>query len=582
MVMGMFLSKSAPSSRAKNIADTLLRLQDSFCYQYDKTRNIWKNATCIFIFLLLLKVIFEKDNIMYESIGIWILSIFMAIFKFNYLLFIKYNIRIIHLVLNLFGHSQFFEIQKKIPFFSCFPRIFLKKEPKTRRKSENNDKSSCFSFCRLLCLKIVAVIFIVHSYISNQNGTKHQISVLDTFTKFFDKMKFTPFVHNIKHNNIVLSVAYGCQFENVSQGRSYYRNKVNVSDCFFSRSSQYSGKGGVIYVDEGFFSMNIEYSMFYFCCCSEDGGAIYFYSQVSNLRMICAHMCSCGLFGRYNFAYLRASHVNQMEYQSISYCSYILIGTFSIIFIDGNQRFVNTNSSMNKGYECIIAFAAPFSYSSLHCTFSNNLVSNSNCILFYSESGTISMSFANIVHNNSPHDGVVTVGGEGSRNMMYCIFHNNQNYLFCVFSGSLEVSHSFIDHSSSSVSSNISVSTATNNSFINRMTYQIQFFNSLHCNADIPFTGFSLTPTQVTTEHPKQTNSTFDSFIQSYVGKISAYGTALITFLTSVIVCIKKVCCKEDNSDSDDPNNPPQINIYFDGVKMNSKAQINMGSVTRP
>ena len=53
-------------------------------------------------------------------------------------------------------------------------------------------------------------------------------------------------------------------------------------------------------------------------------------------------------------------------------------------------------------------------------------------------------------------------------------------------SGSLEVSHSFMNHSSSSFSRSTAVSMENNNSFTNIMTYQIQFFNSLYCNTDIP------------------------------------------------------------------------------------------------
>jgi len=70
--------------------------------------------------------------------------------------------------------------------------------------------------------------------------------------------------------------------------------------------------------------------------------------------------------------------------------------------------------------------------------------------------------------------------------MIYSIFKNNQNYLLYLESVSLVVSHSFIDHLSSSLSSRTSVSTTTNNTFFNSITYQIQFFNSHHCNADIP------------------------------------------------------------------------------------------------
>ena len=108
------------------------------------------------------------------------------------------------------------------------------------------------------------------------------------------------------------------------------------------------------------------------------------------------------------------------------------------------------------------------------------------------------MSYGNIVHNNSPSNGVVTVDGAGSRKMMYCIFHNNQNYILCVRGGSIEVSHSFIYHSAS-FSTSIAVSTSNNNSFTNTITYPLQFFNSLHCNADIPLEQRSLEETIVRT-----------------------------------------------------------------------------------
>ena len=70
--------------------------------------------------------------------------------------------------------------------------------------------------------------------------------------------------------------------------------------------------------------------------------------------------------------------------------------------------------------------------------------------------------------------------------MIYCIIQNNQDYLFGLYSGSLKISHSFIDHSLSSFSIGSTVSTAANISFTNRVTYQLQFFNSHYCNNDIP------------------------------------------------------------------------------------------------
>jgi len=288
----------------------------------------------------------------------------------------------------------------------------------------------------------------------------------------------------LNENEINCKVVLGCESESIDQGSSYDNNNINISNCFFSRSSSYSGHGGVIYVSASSCSMNINYSMFYNCICSNNGGAIYFYSSNSFLRMICANSCSASYF---HLAYLGASQVNHVEYLSESICSHTTTGYRSIFLIYGYQRVDNTNSSMNNAREISgIGITFPSSFTSSHCTFSNNKVSDSRCIYFYSSSGTITMSYANFVHNNSPSGyGVVFVSGAGSRKMMHCIFQNNQNNLFCVSWGSLEVSHSFIYHSGTYSTSN-AVSISKNNSFTNRYTYQLHFFNSLHCNADLP------------------------------------------------------------------------------------------------
>jgi len=290
----------------------------------------------------------------------------------------------------------------------------------------------------------------------------------------------------LNDNEIICNVDLGCENESIDQGRSYVDKNINIANCFFSRSSSYSGKGGVIYVNGGTYSMNVNYSMFYNCVCSNWGGAIFFSSSNSYLRMICANSCSCGASSYNHFANLVASQVNQVEYLSVSNCSHTTSGFESIRLSSGNQRVDNTNSSLNNAiaYSGIDIYS-PSSFTSSHCTFSNNKVSQSICIYFYSTSG--SMSYANIVHNNSPSGyGVVCVNGAVSRKMMYCIFKNNQNTLFCVLEGSLEVSHSFIDHSASSFSRSTVVSTSNNNSFTNTITYQLQFFNSFHCSTDSP------------------------------------------------------------------------------------------------
>jgi len=117
------------------------------------------------------------------------------------------------------------------------------------------------------------------------------------------------FVLWLNDNEIICNVGLGCENESIDQGRSYVDKNINISNCFFLRYSSYSGNGGVIYVSASSCSMNINYSMFYNCVCSSYGGAIYFYSSNSSLRMICANSCSCGASYDGHFAYLVASQV---------------------------------------------------------------------------------------------------------------------------------------------------------------------------------------------------------------------------------------------------------------------------------
>jgi len=309
-----------------------------------------------------------------------------------------------------------------------------------------------------------------------------------TMTIVVRNQKYSPIGTNYLNNHIIFGAGFGCENENMDQGRSYVDKNVDISNCFFSRSLEYSGDGGVICINSGSYSMSINYSMFNNCVCSSKGGAIYFDSPNSYLRMICANRCSCGAssYGG-NFAYILVSQVNHLEYLSVSYCSHTTSGNGVTYSYYGNQKVDNTNNSLNSAKQLSgVRTYGSSSFTSSHCTFSNNNVSNNMCISFCSSSGTISMIFANIVHNNSPSGhGIVTVDGAGLKKMMYCIFQQNQNYLFSGYGGYLEVSHSFISHSELSFFTSTAVSTETNNSITNRSTYQFQFFNSHYCNADI-------------------------------------------------------------------------------------------------
>ena len=291
--------------------------------------------------------------------------------------------------------------------------------------------------------------------------------------------KTKEYCNNLFLNIWPIFIVFGCESEIINQGRSYSQMIINISNCFFSRSLTFSGHGGVIYVNGGSYTMKTNYTMFYNCASFGHGGAIYFHSYDSCLVMICANRCSASF---YHFAYLVASQMNHVEHLSVSNCSNNPFAYYSITLASGNQIVDNMNSSMNNAiYGSGIRQDLSITFASSHSTFSNNKVSDSICICFYSASRTVSMSYANIVHNNSPSEnGVVYVNGGGSPKMMYCIFQNNQNYLFCVESGSIEISHSFIEHSSS-FSTSVSISTLTNNSFMKTQTYRIEYLGSHVC-----------------------------------------------------------------------------------------------------
>jgi len=383
---------------------------------------------------------------------------------------------------NRIQNTRFFEIQKNDLFFSIFSLLFSKKGIKTAKKPKK------ISYTYKTTTIIVGLLFIINiAYFENLYEPKQHLSQLKKGDKFLKNQNNFPIVPLLwlNDNEIIWDVGLGCENENINLGRSYVDENIDISNCFFSRVLSISGNGGVIYVTVSSCSMNINYSMFYKCVCSNIGGAIYCSFSNSSLRMICANSCSCGKAYHGNFLYIRASQMSQVEYLSVSNCSHTTDGYYTIYFIGGNQRVDNTNSSINKAFSgSCISIDIPSSFTSSYCTFSNCNVSDGKCI-YLSSSFPISISYANIVHNNSPSFGVVFANIKGSKKMMYCIFHNNQNCLFFVSQGSLEVSHSFIDHSAAFSDYN-PISTSNNNSFINRITYQLKFFNSFHCNADIP------------------------------------------------------------------------------------------------
>jgi len=484
----MLLLGSSPTGSKplyeKNIMNMLFNLY--LCQIFEQRIHL----SSIFDHVFSLMITNINEIFQYTSSKSYVFEVFILnIVFFNYSSNLSYLGELICSGSNGIKIIRLLKNQKKISYLLNFSFLFSKKDPNTTKNQKKTTKYISYTFkAATITSIIIEFLWIINlkNFERLYEGKQH-LSLLKQVVKFFENTKnyqiepLLSFRSNSKE--IIWDVGLGCESETLDQGRSYEDKTINISNCFFKRYLSYSGDGGVICINSGSYSMSVNYSMFYNCVCSSSGGAIYFSSSNSYLRMICANSCSAS---SYHFAYLVSSQMNQVDYLSVSNCSHTTSGYYSIRLGTGNQCVDNTNSSMNNAYQSSgIFISSPSSFTSSHCTFSNNKVSGCICIYFYSISGTISMLYANIVHNNSPSYGVVYVEGAGSRMMMYCIFKSNQNYLFCVSSGSLEVSHSFIDHSAS-ISTSTAVSISNNNSFTNTITYQLQFFKSIHCNADIP------------------------------------------------------------------------------------------------
>ena len=272
----------------------------------------------------------------------------------------------------------------------------------------------------------------------------------------------------------------GCYYDKISQGRSYENCNINISDCFFSRNMVFSGDGGVIYVDGELYSAFIQYSMFFNSSSTGQGGALNIFCNAINLRASCANLCTSG--NSFHFSRLKASNNNVIEFLSVSSCSIKTNGHSSIVIYNGYQICKNFNSSLNNAQYLPGLYSESSSSLSLsYSTISANNVNNWVTMGFYG-GGYPLASYLNIVNNNSPL-GYGVIYFNSFVTMSYCIFFNNLNTLFCVGTGSLTLSHSFISHSGAT--SNIAIQ-MVNNSITSKQLYLHEHYMSYYCYADNP------------------------------------------------------------------------------------------------
>ena len=226
---------------------------------------------------------------------------------------------------------------------------------------------------------------------------------------------------------------------------------ISIINCLIKDiSSQTSG--GAIYISKTTISLNINDTTFYQCISTNGNGGAIFFTNGLNIQLfkICALVCKAN--SHYQFAYLRTTSNQILDLNTINNCSN-LNGYQTLHLENGNQNLSKSNISNNNNiWISGIWYLNPKSFFCNYCTFYNNTVRDYICIYLYGYSGTISKS--NIILNNSPTNGVVSVYNSGNYILDECIFDQNQNILLNVITGTLKLNNCYINHLSNSITTN--------------------------------------------------------------------------------------------------------------------------------
>jgi len=287
----------------------------------------------------------------------------------------------------------------------------------------------------------------------------------------------------------------GCDSVSIAQGRSFNNLNVLIYDCKFVRSESFGENGGVIYLSGMTYILNLTSTIFSNCKTTTNGGAIYSESSDSYLSNVCAYQCYSAY---YHFATLKSGNNNHVNFLSMNSCSNDLSGIRSLRMYYGSQIVKSINSSLNKAeLSSGIYFNNPSNILFSFCTFSSNRVLKGQCIYFYEFTGT--MSYTNIIDNDSPLSHGVIYMDKGNLNIDNCIMSINSNTLFNLRSGSIILSNCYVHHLAL-FSSSIEVNTTNNNNqFEFTPTHAITFFATEQCYAEIINTDQTLERTNIET-----------------------------------------------------------------------------------
>ena len=301
-----------------------------------------------------------------------------------------------------------------------------------------------------------------------------------------------------------------CYLEIFSTSQRCYSNSniFYIFHCIFRRINTYNGNGytswsstsdinsahgGVIYFYQQLVSLSIFYCIFFKCSSTGVGGAIFYLCDIngsnSNISFTCVSSCWTISPNDCQFAFISTfNHINndiKCNYLSINYLhKFYSNGINSILLYYGNQLYKSSNTSNNNILSCPLNYIAkPNNYLSNFCNFINNPISGYRSFVFMSNSNNL-ISKCNIINNSSPtQHGVVTILDYGYYTFENCIFIKNNDFLFYIFSGSINLFNCYVSHLNSKFS-NIIIDKTNNIIFENSITQTFLFlhFSTVYCD----------------------------------------------------------------------------------------------------
>ena len=126
---------------------------------------------------------------------------------------------------------------------------------------------------------------------------------------------------------------------------------------------------------------------------------------------------------------------------------------------------------------------------SRYCNFGNNRVAHSACIYITSGNNERLFHLISFFNNASKNFGIFSLDNSANYNVRNCLFQNNFNYLFYVYSGFIYLENCIINHLLNSISYG-NVNQITNNSILYSNTIfeniRNNYFSTIHCDTEVP------------------------------------------------------------------------------------------------